>query len=466
MALFALLTLLPTCAALYATVPYPLNAFSDPRANNTGRAFDASDCAAPGFVCESPPRNVDAPKNATPVYVQIDMLDVSSVDEVSGTFIADFLFHVAWRDDRIACSPEVLNATDNEVCQEVVDQSVWIDARQFFPRMDVMNAVDKAFDGGPVEMLVKQRRPMWLVNQNWTKEGPEGPDNNENLGAGSWVLGFCRQRLAMAAKMTLKTYPFDVQNLTVVFQAQDFDFRDVRLVASPINLKSMLPYNPINGWVVKKTFIEHYAKEYIYSEETFSAVTLTIQVERTSGQLLSRYVLGVSFLVFMGFLAITLEPDNPNRQTMQQASFLGTVAWQYVLVSSTPSMGYLTSLDTFFLVAFGHLFAAFAYCSIKHGYIKSINAIVANNEEHAALAHKGRVAGSAAPELDASAPAHLPPAIPGLAAWALAICRGLPAYICGGGWHGLNLHQRLDLVVMIILAITYVVSAAIVLTTS
>jgi hypothetical protein len=464
----ALLALLPACAALYATVPYAINGYADPKANNTGKPFDATDCLATGFVCELPPKNVDAPRAPTPIYIQIDMLDVTSVDEVTGTYIADFIFHVAWRDDRIQCVKEVLDQTGGEVCQEIVSEADWIGStRQFFPRMDIMNAVDRAFDGGPVELIVKQRRPMWLVNQNWTADGPEGPDNFESLSAGSWVLGFCRQRLTMAAKMSLRTYPFDRQSLKLVFQTEDFSARDVRLVASPVNLKSMLPTTAINGWSVKSTTIEHANKDYVYSEETFSAVTLTINVERSSGQLLSRYVLGVSFLVFMGFLAITLEPNNPNRQTMQQASFLGTVAWQYVLVSSTPSMGYLTSLDTFFLVAFGHIFAAFTYCSLKHGYIKSIDDIVHNNEAHqrAASARKGQLhVGSVATEAEAAQPEPLPPAIPTLAAWARAIVRGLPAYVCGGGWAGLNLHQRLDLVVMVVLVVTYCVSAAIALT--
>ena len=465
-ALLALL--LPACAAaLYATAPFIPNAYSDPKANNTGRPFDATDCLGAGFVCELPPRNADAPLAPTPVYLQIDMLDVTSVDEVSGTFIADFIFHVAWRDDRIPCVKEVLDQTGGEVCQELVSEADWFVAfRQFFPRMDIMNAVDKAFDGGPMELIVKQRRPLWLVNQTWLKDGPEGPDNYESLNAGSWVLGFCRQRLTMVAKMALQSYPFDRQNLTLVFQAQDFPARDVRLVASPVNFKSMLPSTAINGWSVKTTLIEHYSKDYVYSEEVFSAVTLTITVERSSAQLLSRYVLGVSFLVFMAFLSLTLEPNDPNRQAMQQASFLGTVAWQYVLVSSTPSMGYLTSLDTFFLVAFGHIFASFAYCSLKQGYCNSINEIVRNNEAHAARGRKGGLhIGSAAAEADAAQPGEdLPPAIPTLVAWARAICRGLPAYVCGGAWAGLNLHQRLDLVAMVVLCITYVVSAAIALT--
>ena len=80
-------------------------------------------------------------------------------------------------------------------------------------------------------------------------------------------------------------------------------------------------------------------------------------------------------------------------------------------------MGYLTSLDTFFLVAFGHIFTAFIYCSIKHGYIVSINDICRNNAAHAALLKRKSV-GSTATEADAAEP--LPPAIPGLISWARA----------------------------------------------
>jgi hypothetical protein len=131
-----------------------------------------------------------------------------------------------------------------------------------------------------------------------------------------------------------------------------------------------------------------------------------------------------------------------------------------VLVSSTPSLGYLTSLDSFFLVAFGHIFTSFIYCSIKHGYIVSIDDMIKNNEAHAALLKRKSV-GSTATEADAAEP--LPPAIPGLVSWARACFRGLPSYVAGGGWAGLNLHQRLDLVVMVAFTITYAISAAIAL---
>lgn len=198
----ALIACLPLhTSALYKTVPYPLNDVS----NSTSVVYDTTTCEKTGFVCEERPRNVDDREAPTPVYVQIDMIELTAVDEVSGTFVADFLFHVAWRDDRIECSPEVLADTDNLICQEAVNEGMWLrDKHLFFPRMDIMNAVEKAFDEDPVELVVKKQRPGWIQNQTWTAAGPEGPDNTENLKDGIWVLGYCRQRLAISAKMSLK----------------------------------------------------------------------------------------------------------------------------------------------------------------------------------------------------------------------------------------------------------------------
>lgn len=442
--------------ALYATGPYIKNAYSNPSANNTGRPFDATDCLAEGFVCELPPRNEDRPLAAAPVYLHLDVVNIPEIDELRGTYIVDFFFHMAWRDDRVNCDAALLNATLGEICQDVADESSWVQStRQFFPRLDILNSVDKAFDGSPLELVVKQKRPKWLVNRTFDPGAPEGPDNFESLSSGSWVSAFCRQRLEISAAMQLRPYPFDVQNLSLTFQANDYYSDAVRLVASYSNLQTIRPPSakPIPGWTVKSTFLDFATVEYT-SEEVFSTLTFTVQVTRSPSKLVSRYVLGVSFLVFMGIFAILLEPHNPNRQTMQQASFLGVVAWQYVLVSSTPSMSELTVLDKFFLVAFGHLFAAFIFCCVKHSFDKSIDAIIRVNKLHA----KG---GAELSPVSPTGEEALPAAIPGLISMARAIIRGLPAYVSGQGWAELDLHQRLDLLAILTFVTTYTISAAV-----
>jgi hypothetical protein len=262
--------------------------------------------------------------------------------------------------------------------------------------------------------------------------------------------------------MALHAYPFDSQVFPIVLQAQDFDASEVRLVASAVNMKSLLPEANIDGWEVVRSDVAHLTKEYIYSEESMSRVVLSVHVRRHSGQLVNRYVVGVSLLVFMAIFAVTLEPNNPNRQTMQQSSFLGVVAWQYVLVSSTPDMGYLTSLDKFFMVSFGHIFATFAYCSVKHGYAYWLDELVAANRAHFTRHSKRSIlfAEAAAQAEREPAPVKQQQPIPGLWALACVIARGLPGYVCGGAWAGMNLHHRMDLLAMVGLTVSFVATSA------
>jgi len=218
----------------------------------------------------------------------------------------------------------VLAATGGDVCQEVTDEEDWGSRRLFFPRLDILNAIDEAFAGRPFELVVKQRRPGWLVNKTWAPDGPEGPDNREALAAGSWVHAYCAKRISLAATMNLQAFPFDKQNITFQFQAEDFEALDVRLVANLANLESIVPEADLNGWAITKTFALHSNKTYP-SEESFSTVTLVLQVERSSEKILSRYVLGVSFLVrLQGRLAprarfrspFTFPPTRPTTQVI------------------------------------------------------------------------------------------------------------------------------------------------------
>ena len=383
-----------------------------------------------------------------------------------------FEFHMAWRDDRIICA-EKSEFSDDDECHPVMDEAEWTGAGSlghFFPQMDFMNSVD-AFPTGTFEISAANTRPRWIVNQSWYTEMPEGPDNYESLAVGTWMIASARVRLTMAASFGLARFPFDNQVLHLEAQPKDLEFSHVRLVASPTNIDSLVPdAGAIAGWTISKTSMAHKVKEYEFSGEVFSRVTFTIHVSRLTGQILNRYVLGVSFLVFMAIFSITLEPDNPNRQTMQQASFLGTVAWQYVLASSTPSSGATSNLDLFFIVAFAHMFGIYIFCSIKHGYVVTLNQMIAEGEQHARHAHlkkvfpatPGQAVAEITPEVEeggqrvpASGP--LPVAPPrSVTELACAILRGLPRYICGGAWSGMNLHQRIDFLFMCIATSSYV----------
>lgn len=386
-----------------------------------------------------------------------------------------FEFHMAWRDDRVLCA-EPTEFSDEDECHPVMDEAEWAGVGSlghFFPRIDMMNSVDDGFPTGAFELSASNIRPRWIVNQSWYAEMPEGPDNYENLTIGTWMLATARVRITMAASFVLARYPFDNQVLHFEVQPKDLEYSHVRLVASPANLDSLVPdagATSVSGWKIGSISMMHTVKEFKYSGEIFSRVTFSIAISRLTGQILNRYVIGVSFLVFMAIFSITLEPDNPNRQTMQQASFLGVVAWQYVLASSTPSSGAVSNLDLFFIVAFAHIFGIFIFCSIKHGYNVSLNQIIAEGDAYEQRVNlrkvspmtSGPAVAVATQEVEeegerASPKRPLPVAPPqSVTRLCFEVLRGLPRYICGGAWKGLNLHQKIDLLFMCISISSYI----------
>jgi hypothetical protein len=390
---------------------------------------------------------------------------------------------MAWRDDRVVCA-EAGEFADEDECFPIMDEAEWTGAGSlghFFPHMDMMNSVDDGFPAGSFEISASNTRPHWIVNQSWYAEMPEGPDNFEDLDVGTWILATARVRITMAATFVLARFPFDNQVLHFELQPKDLEFSHVRMVASPTNLDSLVPdAGPVTGWTIGAISMAHKVKQYKYSGEVFSRVTFSLTISRLTGQILNRFVVGVSFLVFMAIFSITLEPDNPNRQTMQQASFLGVVAWQYVLASSTPSSGATSNLDLFFIVAFAHIFGIFIFCSIKHGYLATLNQIMAEGEAYEQRAHLKKVfpattsAAATGPAVDVITPevdeSGLPvprsrrqsaEAVPrSVGRHGCDILRGLPRYLCGGGaWSGLNLHQKIDFLFMCISVSSYVLFA-------
>lgn len=237
---------------------------------------------------------------------------------------------MAWRDDRIVCA-QATEFSDEDECHPIMDEAAWAGVGSlghFFPHVDMMNSVDDGFPTGAFEVSASNIRPRWIVNQSWYDDMPEGPDNFENLTIGTWMVASARVRITMAASFGLARFPFDNQVLHFEVQPKDLEFSHVRLVASPTNVDSLAPdAGPITGWKISSIAMAHEVKEYKFSGEVFSRVTFSIRILRLTGQILNRFVIGVSFLVFMAIFSMTLEPNNPNRQTMQQASFLGVVAW-------------------------------------------------------------------------------------------------------------------------------------------
>ena len=58
-----------------------------------------------------------------------------------------------------------------------------------------------------------------------------------------------------------------------------------------------------------------------------------------------RVVVNVALLVFMAAFATSLKADVPERTIAALTVFMAIVSWVFILVDSSPKMGYITRLD-------------------------------------------------------------------------------------------------------------------------
>ena len=125
----------------------------------------------------------------------------------------------------------------------------------------------------------------------------------------------------------------------------------------------------------------------------------------------------------------------------------------------------------FFIVSFAHIFGIFIFCSLKHGYYATLNQIIEEGEAHVQRMHMKKVFPTAAgpgvaeitPEVDESGlratRSHQTQEVPprGVTELWCDIIRGLPRYICGGAWSGMNLHQKIDFLFICLAISSYII---------
>jgi hypothetical protein len=67
----------------------------------------------------------------------------------------------------------------------------------------------------------------------------------------------------------------------------------------------------------------------------------------------------------MALLTLFIPANEPDRLGFAQGSFLGIVAWQFVLVSATPPTGYNNRMDNYMIVSMVCVFIIYVWNSVR-----------------------------------------------------------------------------------------------------
>lgn len=187
------------------------------------------------------------------------------------------------------------------------------------------------------------------------------------------MWGSCqsRFRVKLDASLILKVYPFDRQSANIVIESKTHETNELVWVAAANTTASIIPpagVTGVAGWLIKGSSVTSSTHDYPTFGESYDQLLISLSLQRNSDYFVTRYVWGVTFLVAMGLLVLLVPGNEPDRLGFVQSSFLGVVSWQFILVASTPNMGYSTRLDDFFVVAMAIIFVAFAWNSFRVGF--------------------------------------------------------------------------------------------------
>ncbi len=264
------------------------------------------------------------PPGPKPVQVtaRFFLSDINDINEQAETFEMKGLLKLKWRDER--------HAFDSK--EEGVSEKRYQGAFQFleeyngwWPQLVLANGV------GTI--------PLQNVSLRITPDG---------------TLQFIQEITAVVeSPMNLRRYPFDRQQLRAIFEPLAFYATEVKLVTG--RRMTDLPERPVHiaGWELldlrAKTRIDHDED----SDVKYSLFIVTLDVARDPGFTIWFIIVPLSMIVLLTTSVFWLDRESSaSRMDVAFIGLLTIVAYQALVVSYFPQIGYFTLISGFVYVAY------------------------------------------------------------------------------------------------------------------
>ncbi|MGE9289995.1 MAG: hypothetical protein ACQKBT_03335, partial [Puniceicoccales bacterium] len=279
---------------------------------------------------EVEPGMPNPPSEPTEVHVGVFLADIIDVDELNETFEVELILTAEWMDPRLVFDPEV----------EGVPVKLFQGSFQFneiyaawWPQLLFVNQIGGG-DPNAVKITID----------------PEGR-----------VRYMDQRSVLLETPMALRAFPFDHQKLVAKIVAFG-DYSDqVRLTVDERVLGASEEYAEANDevniaqWRLTNVDLKEDRADFRYygGRKDFSELTLTIGLERKSGNLIWKVILPLIILVLLMWAVFWMEEDNlSDRLNVAFIGILTIVAYQFLIDGSMPRIDYFTFTDAVLLYSF------------------------------------------------------------------------------------------------------------------
>jgi len=278
---------------------------------------------APSLV--SPARAAADTPATDKVTIGFFINDIQDLDLATESFTADFYMWLRWRNPAIDPSTTI----------ESMNSNAW------------QNTTSSATGGVSGKPLYDKPRDM--------------PDGSKYM--------ILRYQGVFSRRMNLEKFPFDTQNLLLVFEDALADLRRLEFVPDrkPVVVSRSVT---LPGYAIGEPTLKVVAHQYptdfgdltAPAEQTYSRIIVTVPLKRDVLPYLFKIVLPI-FIVILITSLIYLLPNRleDSRTGIGITAMLTIVALQWTTDSSLPSVDYLMMLDLVYVISLFYIFVAMGY---------------------------------------------------------------------------------------------------------
>lgn len=295
------------------------------------------------------------------VGVRILFSGLNEVDEVKGTFHANFQVHL-WM-----------------YCEELVGKS-----RDTMPFLD------------PKEWVIFQAKETQMERVVWNPPTGTLSEGGEFFTGDGWVICSLFVKGVFPEDFELERFPFDMQELLVSFRLDShffprkmflvsvptgqMNFENGVCVASRLTFNEWRVYQPM-GVVMDKAFVDPRnpdAKVGQLTEGARERFTMVFHIERASGHYLRSVYFPIFCSLTMTFLLFGAEVDDVQTKTGTGVTLLLTIiALRFVIDGMLPKVSYSTAAEQYLLFAFTATFVM----TFLHTFLPRFCAMVYHPDE-------------------------------------------------------------------------------------
>lgn len=270
------------------------------------------------------------PSTPTEVKLGVFLADIIDMDEVEETFQVEIIVIAEWHDPRLAFDAEA----------EGIDYKLFQGKFQF----------DEVFTGWWPQLLIVNEIGQGDISAVRITVQADGAVRYKD-----------QRNVTLETPMELQSFPFDVQTL----QADIISFGDysdqVKLVVDQSVLGAAEEYAEENHkvniaqWEFLNLDLKAGTSDYRYygPKKEFSVITMTIEMERLSSNMIWKIIFPLILLVSLMWAVFWMSIENlAERLNVAFIGILTIVAYQFLLDGNMPRISYFTFTDAVLLFSF------------------------------------------------------------------------------------------------------------------